>query len=440
MNITRNTTDNLTSVITITVNKNDYQEKVDNVLNQYRKTANIKGFRKGQVPMSFVKKQYGQAVVFDTVNELLQKSVTEYINEEKLSILGNPIPVIKDAIDWDAEELTFDFEIGLAPEFDVDLSKIEVESYKVKVEDEEVQKYVDNFSQRFGSLKSLEAAEEGAILKVDQAVNGEEAKASFIRIEDLKDASAFIGKKVGDVIEVNSKDIYDTAEEATQNLGTEVSEEGVNVTITIKEINTVAKAEINQELFDKVYGEGAVDSEEAFRNKIKEESENMYNKEADKQIINDVVTGLLENTSFELPKEFLTKWLTFSNEQITTEEQAAEELAKMEKSLRYQLIEAKIAEVNNVEVNAEEVKAAAEVAIKEQLKMYGQTSIPEESMNQIIAGALSNQEEYNRLSYQVFTDKMLAIFKENVKINEKEVTFDEFVEIITEKNKELAEA
>jgi len=440
MNITRNTTDNLTSVISIAVNKNDYQEKVDNVLNQYRKTANIKGFRKGQVPMSFIKKQYEQAVIFDTVNELLQKSVTGYINDEKLSILGNPIPVINEAIDWNAEELTFDFEIGLAPEFDVDLSKVEVENYKVNVSDEEVQKYVDNFSQRYGSLKSLEAAEEGAILKVDQAVNGEEAKASFIRIEDLKDASAFIGKKVGDVIEVNSTTIYDTAEEATQNLGVEVAEEGVNITITIKEINTVAAAEVNQELFDKVYGEGAVDSEEAFRNKIKEESANMYNKEADKQIINDVVTQLLANTSFELPTAFLTKWLTFSNEQIKTEEQAAEELAKMEKSLRYQLIEAKIAEVNNVEVSAEEVKAAAETAIKEQLKMYGQTSIPEESMNQIIASALTNQEEYNRLSYQVFTDKMLDIFKANVKLNEKEVTFDEFVEIITEKNKELAEA
>ena len=440
MNITRNTTDNLTSVITIVVNKNDYQEKVENVLNQYKKTANIKGFRKGQVPMSFIKKQYEQPVIFDTVNELLQKSVSEYINEEKLSILGNPIPVIKDAIDWNAEELPFDFEIGLAPEFDVDLSKIEVENYKVNVSEEEVQKYVDNFSQRFGSLKSLEAAEEGAILKVDQAVNGEEAKASFIRIEDLKDASAFIGKKVGDVIEVNSTVIYDTPEEATQNLGVEVAEEGVNITITIKEINTVAAAEVNQELFDKVYGEGAVDSEEAFRNKIKEESAKMYNKEADKQIINDVVTQLIANTSFELPKEFLTKWLTFSNEQIATEEQAAEELAKMEKSLRYQLIEAKIAEVNNVEVKAEEVKSAAETAIKEQLKMYGQTSIPEESMNQIIAGALTNQEEYNRLSYQVFTDKMLDIFKANVKLNEKEVTFDEFVEIITEKNKELAEA
>ncbi|MBF0596535.1 trigger factor [Faecalibacter rhinopitheci] len=440
MNITRNTTDNLSAVITITVNKDDYQEKVDKVLNQYRKTANIKGFRAGQVPMSFVKKQYGQAVVYDTVNEILQKAVSEHINEEKLSILGNPIPVVKEAIDWNAEELTFDFEIGLAPEFEVDLTKVEVETYKVKVEEDEVQKYVDNFTQRFGALKSLEAVEEGAILKVDQTINGEEAKPSFIRVEDLKDASAFMGKKVGDVVEVNTKDIFDTTEEATQHLGTEVAEEGVNVTFTLKEVNTVAKAEINQELFDKVYGEGAVDSEEAFREKIKTESENMYSKEADKQIINDVVAQLLANTTFDLPTEFLTKWLTFSNEQIATEEQAAEELTKMEKSLRYQLIEAKIAEANNVEVNAEEVKEAAVAAITEQLKMYGQTTIPEESMNQIIAGALSNQEEYNRLSYQVFTDKMLAIFKENVKLNEKEVTFDEFVEIITEKNKELAEA
>ena len=123
MNITKNTTDKLNAVLTVTVDKADYQEKVVDVLNQYRKTANIKGFRKGQVPMSFVKKQYEQAVIFDTVNEILQKSVSEYINAEKLSILGNPVPVMKD-VDWDADQLSFDFELGLAPEFDVDLSKV----------------------------------------------------------------------------------------------------------------------------------------------------------------------------------------------------------------------------------------------------------------------------------------------------------------------------
>lgn len=439
MNITKNTTDKLNAVLTVTVDKADYQEKVVDVLNQYRKTANIKGFRKGQVPMSFVKKQYEQAVIFDTVNEILQKSVSDYINTEKLSILGNPVPVIKD-VDWDADQLSFDFELGLAPEFDVDLSKVEVESYKVKVADDEIQKYVDNFASRFGSLKSLTEAEAEAVLKVEAAVEGQEAKPTFIRLEELKDASAFIGKKVGDVVEVNSNDIFDTAEEAAQQLNTEVSEEGTKVAYTIKEINKAEKAEVNQELFDKVYGEGAVDTEEAFRNKIKEESENMYSKESDKQIINDVVAKLLDTVKFDLPTEFLTKWLITSNENVTSEEQAKEELTKMDKGLRYQLIEAKIAEVNNVEVNAEEVKEAAFAAIKDQLKMYGQTSIPEETLQQIAMSALQNQEEYNRLSYQVFTDKMLDIFKNNVKLNEKEVTFDEFVDIITEKNKELAEA
>ncbi|MFV0182637.1 trigger factor [Empedobacter falsenii] len=439
MNITKNTTDELNAVLTVTVDKADYQEKVVDVLNQYRKTANIKGFRKGQVPMSFVKKQYEQAVIFDTVNEILQKSVSDYINTEKLSILGNPVPVMKE-VDWNADQLSFDFELGLAPEFEVDLSKVEVESYKVKVAEDEIQKYVDNFAARFGSLKSLAEAEAEAVLKVEAAVEGQEAKPTFIRLEELKDASAFIGKKVGDVVEVNSNDIFDTAEEAAQQLNTEVTEEGTKVTYTIKEINKAEKAEVNQELFDKVYGEGAVDSEEAFRNKIKEESENMYNKESDKQIINDVVAKLLETVQFDLPTEFLTKWLISSNENVTSEEQAKEELAKMDKGLRYQLIEAKIAELNNVEVNAEEVKEAAFAAIKDQLKMYGQNSIPEDTLQQIAMSALQNQEEYNRLSYQVFTDKMLDIFKNNVKLNEKEVSFDEFVDIITEKNKELAEA
>lgn len=167
MNITKNTTGNLSAVISVAIDKADYQEKVDDVLKQYKKTANIKGFRKGHVPMSFVKKQYEKPVIFDVVNELLQKELNNYINEEKISILGNPIPVAQDNIDWDADQLTFDFEIGLAPEIEVDLKAIEVPAYEIYVSDEEVDKYVKNFAQRYGKMENVDTVEENTVLKVE---------------------------------------------------------------------------------------------------------------------------------------------------------------------------------------------------------------------------------------------------------------------------------
>ncbi|WP_068595808.1 trigger factor [Vaginella massiliensis] len=440
MNITKNTTDKLSAVISVAVDKADYQGKVDEVLLQYKKTANIKGFRKGHVPMSFVKKQYEKPVIFDVVNELLQKELTKYINEEKISILGNPIPVAQENLDWDAEQLNFDFEIGLAPEVKVDLKKIEVPAYEIYVSDEEVDKYINNFAQRYGSMESLETVEENAVLKVEvKEKNNEEAtKNTYIRLEDVKDQKLFEAKKVGETVEANTKDIFEDAEQAQSvfNIAEEqMGEDGIDLVLTIKEINKMNAAEINQELFDKVYGEGAVDSEEAFRAKIKEESEKMYAKETDRQLINEVVEQLIGNTAVELPEEFLVKWLQFSNDNITSDEQAKEELEKISKSLKYQLIESKIAEENDIQVTADEVKAAAETAIKEQLAMYGQNTIPEETMNSIIASAISNQEEYNRLSYQVFTDKMLAVFKSQAKLDAKKVTLDEFVDIISAQNK-----
>ncbi len=441
MNITKNTTGNLSAVISVAIDKADYQEKVDDVLKQYKKTANIKGFRKGQVPMSFVKKQYEKPVIFDVVNELLQKELNNYINEEKISILGNPIPVAQENIDWDADQLTFDFEIGLAPEIEVDLKSIEVPAYEIYVSDEEVDKYVKNFAQRYGKMENVDTVEENTVLKVEvkEKENEDAVKNAYIRLDEVKDQKVFVGKKVNDTFDINTKDIFEEEENAENvfNLPKEAFVDGgVELVLTIKEINKITDAAIDQELFDKVYGEGSVDSEEAFREKIKSESEKMYAKETDRQLMNEVVEKLINDTKVELPEEFLTKWLQFSNENITSEEQAKEELEKISKSLKYQLIESRLAEAKGIEVTAEEVKAEAEKAIREQLAMYGQNAIPEETLQSIIGSALTNQEEYNRLSYQVFTDKMLAVYKEGVKMSPKKVTLDEFIAIVTEENKD----
>lgn len=431
MNITQNNIDDLNAVLTVSIEKADYKEKVEKALENYRKTATIKGFRKGQVPMSFVRKQFEKSMIFDEVNQLLQNGINDHIQKEKLSILGNPLPKQQDDIDWDADTLNFEFELGLAPDFKVDLSKIKTTGYKVNVTDEEIQKYVDNFAQRFGTLKPLDAVEEGSNIKVDLKA-GEIEKETFLFADELKAAKKFIGKKVGDVVTVKSKDLYEDAENLNQLLN---GEHDGDIEFTIKEITKTESSEINQELFDKVYGEGTVKTEDEFRQKIKEESEKMYVRETDKQLMNDVVEQLIKETKFDLPNDFLARWLDFSNEKIESVEQAAEEVKKMEEGLRYQLIEAKVAETYDLKVSHEDVQDTTKKIIKEQFAMYGQSNIPDEDLNNIVQSSLGNQQEYQRVADQVFADKMLNVFKDNVSVTEKGITFDEFIEVVTEKAK-----
>lgn len=437
MNITRNNIDDLNAVLTVTIEKDDYKGKVDKALDNYRKTATIKGFRKGQVPMSFVKKQFEKSIIFDEVNQLLQSGINDYIQKEQLSILGNPLPKPQDDIDWDADKMEFEFELGMAPEFEIDLKKIKTTAYKVNVTDEEIQKYVDNFAQRFGTLKSLDKVEEGANIKVELKA-GDVEKETFLFTDEIAKPKKFIGKKVGDVVTVKSQDLYEDSanlEQLLEKSAEELKDWDSDFEFTIKEITKTEKSEINQELFDKVYGEGVVKTEEEFRQKIKEESEKMYVRETDKQLMNDVVEELIKNTKFDLPTDFLARWLDFSNEKIESVEHAAEEVKKMEESLRYQLIEAKIAQAYELKVSHEDVQDTTKKIIKEQFAMYGQSNIPDEDLNHIVQSSLGNQQEYQRIADQVFADKMLNVFKDNVSVKEKGITFDEFIEVVTEKAK-----
>lgn len=445
MNITQNSIDNLNAVLTVTIEKDDYKEKVEKALNNYRKNAAIKGFRKGQVPMSFVKKQFEKSIIFDEVNQLLQNGINEYIQKEKISILGNPLPKVNESMDWDADQLEFEFELGLAPDFKVDLSKVKADTYKVNVTDEEVQKYVDNFAKRFGSMKTLEKVEEGANVKVTmkeldadkKEIEGTE-KDLFLFVDELSKPKKFIGKKVGDVIIVKAKEINEDAVTLEQILSWDAEKvagfEG-QLQFEIKEITAMEASPVDQSLFDKVYGEGSVADEAEFRNKIKTEAEKMYDRETDKQMMNEVVEALIKDTKFDLPTDFLNRWLHQTNDKIESLEQAADEVKKMEDSLRYQLIEAKVAETYDLKVEFADVEEATRNIIKEQLSMYGQANIPEEDLERIVQGSLQNQQEFQRLADQVFATKMMETFKSNVKLNEKSVTFDEFVKLMEEKQK-----
>lgn len=447
MNISHNSIDKLNSVLTVSIDKSDYSEKVEKTLNDYRKKATVKGFRKGHVPMSYVKKQFEKSIVFDEVNQLLQTGINDFIQKEKLSILGNPLPKEQPDFDWDADPLNFEFEIGLAPDFKVDLSKIKVDTYKIKVGEDEISKYADNFSKKYGSVKSIDKVDDGGevnikveIKELDKDKNEVEGgfeKETYLFTDELAKPKKFIGKKVGDQVVVKTSDISDKAS-ALENI-LDMPEEKQKefdglIQVTITEISKSEPAPIDQALFDKIYGEGAVKNEKEFRQKIQEEAEKMYERETDNQMVNEVVETLIKETKFDLPNEFLSRWLHYSNEKLGSVEEAAEQLKKEEDGLRYQLIESKIAEDHDLKVEYEDVVNAIRASIKGQMAMYGQFNLTDDDIESIVQSSIKNQNEFRRMSEQVFADKMKKVFKDNVKMKVKEISFDDFVKLMEEKH------
>ena len=434
MNITRNNVDALNAVITIDLAKADFAENVENVLKNYKKTANIPGFRKGQVPMALVKKQYGQAVLFDEVNKLLQDSLSNYLNEEKIDILGNPLPVAND-IDWDAETLSFDFELGLAPEFTVNLDAAKnVTKFNIVADEEMINEQVEYIQKQYGKLVSKEKSEEGDDIRVKVAnvEEGIENETTF-NIGDVRtktNQKKFIGKKVGDVVTISTKGLFEDEHKLMNVLSVDHDKAhglDVEVEFTIEEVSTQEKAELNQEFFDKLFGEGKVTSEDELKARIKEDAEKQFAQQADQKFMNDVVEALVENTKFDLPKEFLIKWLQTVGETQLTEEQAQEEYTKSEAGLRYQLIEGKIITDNDLQIKFEEIKEYTSTLIKDQMAQFGQLEPSEDDVTNIVSRVLSNQEEVKRISEQLMNEKMMKMFADKVGATAKEVTYKDFV-------------
>ena len=435
MNITRTNVDALNAVVTVAVSKNDYASKVEKVLADYRKNASIPGFRKGAVPMSLIQKQYGKAVLLEEVNKVLQENLNNYLVEEKLDILGNPLPKVTEDFDWNKEDFTFDFELGLAPEFSVDLSaKNNITSFKIIADDKMLNDQVERIQKQYGKLISKDTVEEGDDLNVTftNEANGINSTTSISLdvFKDKKTAKKFIGKKVGDVVEISTKGLFDDDHKLMDYLKVDhdlVHGLDIEVSAKIEGITTSEKAELNQELFDKLFGEGNVTSVDGVKAKIKEDAEKQFAQQADQKFLNDVTGFLLESTKFDLPSEFLIKWLQNAGEKPLTEEEAREEFAKSERGLRYQLIEGKIMTENNLQITFEDLKAFTSELIKKQMAQFGQMNPTQEDIDGIVARVLSNQDEVKRLSEQVMSEKMLGLFKEKVKVKSKEVSYEQFV-------------
>ena len=434
MNITRENIDELNAVVKVDIAKDDYAPKVEKILKDYRKNANVPGFRKGHVPMGMVKKQYGQAVLVDEVNKLLQENLNKYLTEEKLDVLGNPIPKEQENFDWNKDNYTFEFEVGLAPEFEVslDLEK-PVKKYNIVADDTMIDRQIENIQKQYGKLISKDEVEEGDIV-AGTFKNEEEGIENETSIE-LEKIKGKRNLKVGDTIALKTKSLFEDDHDLIQHLKIEhdkAHDLDIEVEFTISEINKRELADLDQELFDKLFGEGKVTTVTELKEKIKEDAEKQFVQQSDQQLMNDVTEALIEKTEFDLPKEFLQKWIRTVGEKPLTEEEAKEEYQNSEKGLRYQLIEGKIVKENDIQVDFEALKAFAKDKIKEQMAQFGQMDPSDKELDDIAARILSNQDEVKRLSEQLVNEKLLNFYKDNMKFDEKEVTYDEFVKEIYE--------
>lgn len=435
MNITKENVDALNAVVKVDIVAEDYQDKVTKVLNDYRKTANIPGFRKGQVPMGMVKKQYGKSVMIDEVNKLLQESLNKFLVEEKLDILGNPLPRVQDDFNWDADKFSFEFELGLAPEFDVNLQpKNKVTQYNIVATDELIEKEVENIQSRYGKMSAKDEVSEetnvtGTFVNEEKEIN----KKSTISVKDIKgktNLKKFVGAKVGDVLELKTKNLFEDEHKLQGALGVshdEVHGLDIAVTFTIEEITEIEPAELDQELFDKLFADGSVKTVTDLKDKIKEDAEKQFQQQADQQLLNAITENLVENTKFDLPAEFLQKWLQTAGEKELTAEEAVEEYKKSEKGLRYQLIEGKIMKDNDIKLDYAELVDYAKGFIRAQMAQFGNMNPEEKELEDIAGRILQNQDEARRLQEQLISHKLLAFYKENMSFDTKEVSFEDFI-------------
>jgi trigger factor len=435
MNVTKQEIDALNTVVKVDIAASDYQDKVEKILKDYRNKANIPGFRKGHVPMGLIKKQYGKSVMIDEVNKLLQENLNKFLTEEKLDILGNPLPKQKDDFSWEGDDFSFEFELGLVPEFEVNLKpKKAITQYIIKADTKMVNTELKNLQERYGKIKTQALVEKntnvtGTFTNSDKEID-KKATFNVSKLKGKRNLDKFLGAKVGDVIELKSKGLFTDNHDLIHILGVshdEAHDLDIVLTFTIEEITETELAPLNQDLFDKIFGKDVVKTEVEFKAKLKADIEKQFEQQADQQLLNAVTESLIENTKFDLPAEFLTKWIAVSGEKALTPEEAKAEYEKSEKGLRYQLIEGKIIRDNKLNVTIEELKDFAKGFIKMQMAQYGNPNPDEKQLEDIANRILENQDETKRLSEQLMQQKMLDFFKTNAKLKAKEVTFDEFV-------------
>lgn len=449
MNITKENINELNAVVKIKLTPEDYQPQVETVLRKHQKNAKIPGFRPGKVPTSLIKKMYGKSILVDEVNKLLNNNIYQYLKDNEIEILGNPLPKSEDAdkVDWDnPSDLEFLYELGLAPKFDLQISKEKMPYYVPVIDNSLIDKEIENLVKRFGNQTSPEDSTAdsmlyGEFVEVDSEGNTIEggiihtSPFSVTSVKDLSVRNQFIGVKKEDKVIINIKKAFvDTAEIAHMLGIPNESVEGLtsDFAVRITNISNVEPAAVNQELFDKVYGEGVIADEQAFRDKIKSELEALLKNDSDRKLRKDITKKLLSDLNLSLPDDFLKRWLMQVSENPVTLEQINAEYDKYKEGLQWKLVENKIAKDNNIRLTIEEIKDFAKQVIRHQFMQYGYFDFPEDKLDEYANGYLKKEEEVRRIQETLISNKTFDILKEKFTLDNKEMPYEEFMKKVNE--------
>lgn len=451
MKSTLNKTNDVNGTIVIELEKADYQEKVDKSLNQYRQRANIPGFRQGKVPKSLIQKLYGKAVLVDEINKIVSDEIGNFIRDNKLKVLGEPLPAdnLDEEIDLEKEEvLKFSFDVALTPEFDLNLDKnVELTSYKIQLEPELFERQMDAYKQNYGTYVSVEEEAKdtdllkGTLVEMDgdnekengQVIENAILMPSYIKDEETK--NSFIGAKVGDSVVFNPRKAYDNNEAEIASLLQTTKENVADIhsdfRFDINEVTRYKEAEMNQELFDKVLGEGTATTEEEFRTKVEAELVKQFNPDVDHLFIHearDIIVKMMEEVTF--PDELLKRWLLAADEKRTAEE-IEEDFPKILEDLKFQIAKQKIVEENEIKVEFTDIEALATEVARAQFAQYGMTNLPADVLQNYTKSLLEKEETVRSLFDRATENKLIDWLKENVTVIEKEITSKDFSELMS---------
>jgi trigger factor len=445
MNITRENIDELNAILTVSIEKSDYEATVNDVLKSYRKKANMPGFRPGMVPAGLIRKMYGKAVLAEEVNKIVSKSLLDYIREEKLNVLGEPLPnpEKQPAIDWDNQsDFSFVFDVAMAPDFEVKLDKdLKMPFYSIVADQDIVNKQADAYALHFGENKVVETVGEndsirGDFVQLDADGNelegGIRAEQVIIAVDLMKDEeikASVIGKKAGDVLVFDPVKAYENRHEVGHMLN--ISHEAAHdlsgeFKFTIVEVLRFEPAEMNTDLFSKVYGEDAeITTADEFKAEIKDEIEKGSVLSSNYKFSIDARDMLVNTFRLALPETFLKRWIKETNEKMT-EAQIENDFEHFMNDLRWQLIKDKIAKENDLRTMEEDVRALAREMAELQFREYGLTNVAPEHIESYANRLLQNEDERRRLVSRNLENLVLELVKSKVTLDVKEITYDEF--------------
>jgi trigger factor len=450
MNITQEKVDALNAVVKININPEDYQPRVDKAIKENAKKAKLPGFRPGMVPAAHIKKMYGKSILVDEINNLLSDTLNKYLEEQKLEVLGQPLPKVDNEkeYNWDFNDnFEFNYELGLAPQFEINFSsKDKVTQYVIKVDDETLASRIKNIRRSYGKMTNPDVSADDDVLYADLAqlspdgsvFEGGISNTASVRLDQIKDEKikkSLIGLKKGDVVTLDIQKAFDN--EAPKVAGLlkieedEAAELKSKFQLTVKNVNRLEESDLNQEFFDKLFGEGTVTTEAEFTAKITEEIETMMVQDSERKLQDDIYKMSVAKVDFNLPDEFLKRWLKATNEKLSDEELNGG-YNDFATNLKWTLIENKIIKDGQIEIKYDEVFALAKVRLDQQFRMYSPQPIPDEQLGQYTVQYLQNKENANKIFEEVKALKVFDHIKSVITLDKKDILYTDFSELVKE--------